>query len=57
LLENDGPSRLSSSRQRAFFPGQPSVSPLLRHRPSTLLIFRDRSDFHPHRRTLAQWNH
>ena len=57
LLENDGPSRLSSSRQRAFFPGQPSVSPLLRHRPPTLLIFRARSDFHPHRRTLAQWNH
>ena len=53
LLENDGPSRLSSSRQRAFFPGQQSLSTLLRHCPSTLFIFRDRSSFHPHRRTLA----
>jgi len=57
VLENAGPSGLSSSRQRAFFPGQQSVSALLRHRPSTLSIFRDRSGFHPHRRTLAQWNH
>lgn len=57
LLENDGSSRLSSSRQRAFFPRQQSLSPLLRHRPTTLLIFRDRSGFHPHGRTLAQWNH
>jgi len=53
LLENDGPSRLSSSRQRAFFPGQQSFSALLRHCPSNLFIFRDRSGFHSHRRTLA----
>ena len=56
LLENHGPSRFSPTRQRALFPGEQSVSALLRHRPSTLFILRDRSDFHSHRRTLAQWN-
>ena len=57
LLDNDGPPRLSSSRQPAFFPRQQPLSPLLRHRPSPLFIFRDRSGFYPPRRTLAKWNH
>lgn len=57
LLENDGPSRLSPSGQRTLFPGKQSVSAFIRHRPSTLFILRDRSGFHSHRRTLAQWNH
>ena len=57
LLENDGPPRFSPSRQRTLFPGKQSVPALLRHRPSTMFIPGDRSGFHPHRRTLAQWNH
>ena len=56
LLENDGPPRFSPSGQRAFFPGKQSLPALLRHCPSTLFIPGDRSGFHPHRRTLAQWN-
>jgi len=57
LLENDGPPRFSPARQRALFPGKQSLPSLLRHRPSTLFIPGDRSRFHSHRRTLAQWNH
>lgn len=57
LLENDGHPRFSPSRQRTLFPGKQSVPALLRHRPSTLFIPGGRSGFHPHRRTLAQWNH
>lgn len=57
LLENDGPPRFSPSRQRTLFPGKQSLSALFRHRPSTLFIPGDRSGFHSHRRTLAQWNH
>ena len=57
LLENDGSPRFSPARQRAFFPGKQSVPPFLRDRPSTLFIPGDRSRFHSHRRTLAQWNH
>jgi transposase-like protein len=56
LLENDGHPRFSPSRQPTLFPGKQSVPALLRHRPSTLFIPGDRSGFHPHRRTLAQWN-
>lgn len=57
LLENDGPPRFSPTRQRALFPRKQSLPSLLRHRPSTLFIPGDRSGFHSHRRTLAQWNH
>lgn len=57
LLENDGPPRFSPIRQRALVPGKQSLPSLLRHRPSTLFIPGHRSGFHPHRRTLAQWNH
>jgi len=57
LLENDGPSRLSPTRQRTRFPGKQSLPALLWHCPSTLFIPGGRSGFHPHRRTLAQWNH
>jgi len=57
LLENDGHPRFSPSRQRTLFPGKQSVPTLLRHRPSTLFIPGDRSGFHSHRRTMAQWNH
>jgi len=57
LLENDGPPRFSPNGQRAFFSGKQSLPSLLRHRPSTLFIPGDRSRFHSHRRTLAQWNH
>jgi len=56
LLENDGPSRFSPTRQRALFPGKQSLPSLLRHRPSTLFIPGHRSGFHSYRRTLAQWN-
>ena len=56
LLENDGPPRLSPTRQRALFPGKQSLPAFFRHCPSTLFIPRDRSGFHSHRRTLAQWN-
>ena len=56
LLENDGPPRFSPTRQRTLFPGKQSLPSLLRHRPSTLLIPRDRSGVHSYRRTLAQWN-
>ncbi len=56
LLENDGPPRFSPTRQRTLFPGKQSLPALLRHRPSTLFIPGSRSGFHPHRRTLAQWN-
>ena len=56
LLENDGPPRFSPNGQRTLFPGKQSLPSLLRHRPSTLLIPRDRSGVHSYRRTLAQWN-
>jgi transposase-like protein len=55
LLENHGPSRLPSTRQRTLFPGQQSASPFFRHRPSPLSFLRDRSRLYPHRRTLVEW--
>jgi len=53
LLEGDGPSRLSSTRQRTLLPREQSLSSLFWHCPQTLSVAGDRSDFHSHWRTLA----
>lgn len=53
LLEDDGYSRLSPSRQRTLLPWKQSLPSLLWHRSETLPGDGYRGCLHPHRRTLA----
>ncbi len=56
LLENHGPPRLPSTRQRTLLSGQQSASPFFRRRPPPLSFLRDRTRLYPHRRTLVEWH-
>lgn len=53
MLEEDGYSRLSPSRQRTLFSGKQSLPSILWHCSQTLSFAWDRSGFYPYRRTLA----
>jgi len=53
LLEDYGNPRFSAGRQPALLPRKQSLSSVLWHRPQTLSVSGDRSDFYPYRRTLA----